>query len=69
MQLINTAYPTSHMRWELSWIKEGLLGLSPLIFGIVVLLINSLAGGSMNPIYIVVVGAMIIVTILSLRPP
>jgi len=57
------------MRWELSWIKEGLLGLSPLIFGIVVLLINSLAGGSMNPIYIVVVGAMIIVTILSLRPP
>jgi hypothetical protein len=53
---------------ELSWVKEGLLGLSPLIFGILVLLINSLTGGSGNPIYVVVVGAMIIVAVLSLRP-
>jgi len=52
----------------LSWVKEGLFGLSPLIFGIIVLLINSLIGGSSNPIYIVVVGAMIIVAILNLHP-
>jgi len=55
------------MRSGLSWIKEGLLGLSPLIFGILVLIINSLAGGKFNPIYVVVVGAMTIVAILSLR--
>jgi hypothetical protein len=52
----------------LSWIKEGLLGLSPLIFGILVLIVNSLTGGTVNPIYVVVVGAMIIVAILCLRP-
>jgi hypothetical protein len=51
----------------LSWIKEGILGLSPLIFGIIVLLINSLTGGSFNPIDVVTVGAMIIVVVLSLH--
>jgi hypothetical protein len=33
----------------------------------VVLIINSLTGGSVNPIYVITVGAMIIVAVLSLR--
>jgi len=48
-------------------VKEGLLGLSPLIFGILVLVINSLVGGPLNPIDIITVGAMIIVAVLSLH--